>query len=74
MEILPSWLQAVAWMNPAAHIFEGMRGVLTTGILSASHLGWAVGLNLLYLAAVIAAFHWTFNICKDKGLLVRVGE
>jgi ABC-2 type transport system permease protein len=74
LEILPSWLQAVAWMNPAAHIFEGMRGVLTTGVLSAAHLGWAVGLNLVYLAIIIAAFHWTFNICKDKGLLVRVGE
>lgn len=74
MEILPAWLQAVAWMNPAAHIFEGMRGVLTTGVLSAAHLGWAVGLNLLYLAIIIATFHWTFSICKDRGLLVRVGE
>jgi len=74
IDILPAWLQVIAWANPAAHIFEGMRGVLTTGVLSASHLGWAAGLNLLYLSVIIAAFHWTFNICKERGLLVRVGE
>src|SRR6185503_15761429 len=28
MEVLPVWLQAVAWINPAAHVFEGMRVVL----------------------------------------------
>ena len=28
LEVLPMWLQAVAWINPAAHVFEGMRAVL----------------------------------------------
>ncbi|MEX5214388.1 MAG: ABC transporter permease [Nitrospiraceae bacterium] len=74
LDVLPAWLQGIAWMNPAAHIFEGMRGVLRDGMLSASHLTWAIGLNLLYLAVVIAVFHWTFEVCKEKGLLVRVGE
>ena len=26
LDVLPAWLQGIAWMNPAAHIFEGMRG------------------------------------------------
>ena len=74
LEVLPKWLQAVAWANPAAHVFEGMRGVLNGGALPVQHLAWALGLNLLYLVLMIAWFHHTFNICKERGLLVRVGE
>ncbi len=74
MEILPSWLQSIAWMNPAAHVFEGMRGVLLEGSLPLVHLAWALGLNLVYLTLMVAWFHYTFSVCKDQGLLVRVGE
>ena len=74
IEVLPKWLQAVAWANPAAHVFEGMRAVINTGMLPVVHLVWAFGLNLLYLALMIAWFHHTFNVCKERGSLVRVGE
>lgn len=74
LEVLPLWLQGVAWFNPAAHIFEGMRAVIAGGMLPARHLTWAVGLNVAYLALVVLFFHKVFAICKDKGLLVRVGE
>ena len=47
IEVLPNWLQAIAWANPAAHVFEGMRIVLNSATLPLMHLGWAVGLNLL---------------------------
>lgn len=72
--VLPQWLQVLAWLNPAAHVFEGMRGILNTGILPTQHLLWASGLNLVYLCAMIAWFHHTFNVCKELGSLVRVGE
>ena len=49
MEVLPGWLQTIAWMNPAAHVFEGMRAVLNTSAEPIAHLGWATGLNLLFL-------------------------
>jgi len=74
LEVLPGWLQAAAWANPAAHIFEGMRAVLTGAGVPLTHLAWAAGLNVVYLAAMVAWFHYIFNVCKDKGLLVRVGE
>lgn len=74
MDVLPPWLQAVAWLNPAAHIFEGMRGVLLEGQIPVRHLIWSFGLDLAYLSLIVAWFHHTFNVCKDKGLLVRVGE
>jgi ABC-2 type transport system permease protein len=74
MDVLPAWLKAIAWMNPAAHIFEGMRTVLTTQAVPAFNLGFASGLNLLYLVAAVLWFHYTFNVCKERGSLVRVGE
>jgi ABC-2 type transport system permease protein len=74
MEVLPGWLQPVAWANPAAHIFEGMRTVLSAGGAPRLNLAWAIGLNGLLLVAVVAWFYRTFEHCKDQGLLVRVGE
>lgn len=74
MEVLPVWLRAIAWMNPAAHVFEGMRAVLNTTTSPMVHLTWATGLNLVLLIAVIAAFHWMVALCRERGLLVRVGE
>jgi len=74
MEVLPAWLKPVAMANPAAHIFEGMRGVLASGSPPLQNLAWAVMLNALCLVAVIAWFYRTFAYCKEHGLLVRVGE
>ncbi len=74
MEVLPGWLQSIAWMNPAAHIFEGMRAVLGGGGAPGTSLVWAMGLNGLLLVTVISWFYRTFTYCKDQGLLVRVGE
>jgi len=74
VEILPKWLQTIAWGNPATHVFEGMRSVLTTSVFPGLHLAWATGLNGLYLVMMVGWFHYTFNVCKERGLLVRVGE
>ncbi|ALA60063.1 ABC transporter permease [Nitrospira moscoviensis] len=74
LEVLPAWLRPVALANPAAHIFEGMRAVLTSGAPPLSHLAWAGGLNILLLVGAIAWFYRTFAYCKEQGLLVRVGE
>ncbi|MFO0775950.1 MAG: ABC transporter permease [Nitrospiraceae bacterium] len=74
MEVLPPWLQAVAWMNPAAHVFEGMRAVLKDGAMPLTHLGWATGLNAAAAIGAVMFFQGMFRVCREKGLLVRVGE
>src|SRR6266496_5351822 len=71
MSVLPDWLQAIARLNPAAHVFEGMRAVITNGTFPTSELAWAVGLNAFYLAMLVGWFHLMFAACKEKGLLVR---
>lgn len=74
IEVLPPVLQSIAWVVPPAHIFEGMRAVLTTGSMPVTHLLWATGLNFGFLVIIVAWFYHTFNVCKDRGMLVRVGE
>ncbi|MEQ1848088.1 MAG: ABC transporter permease, partial [Nitrospira sp.] len=74
LEVLPTWLQMIAWANPAAHIFEGMRIVLSAGASPLGNLAWAVCLNGAFLVVVVAWFYRTIAYCKEHGLLVRVGE
>ncbi len=49
LDVLPRWLQPLAWANPASHIFESMRTVLTTGAPPLAHLVWASTLNGLFV-------------------------
>ena len=74
MEVLPTWLQMIAWANPAAHIFEGMRTVLSADTAPLGNLVWAMCLNGALLVGVVAWFYRTVAYCKEHGLLVRVGE
>ena len=74
IEVLPPVLQSIAWWVPPSHIFEGMRAVLTVGTVPVTHILWATGLNFGFLIIIVMWFYHTFNICKDRGMLVRVGE
>ena len=74
LEVLPPFLQKIAWMVPPAHIFEGMRTVLLKEGFPFEHIMWATGLNAVYLVLMVLWFYHTFNVCKERGMLVRVGE
>lgn len=74
MEVLPELLQHIAWIIPPSHVFEGMRQVLLNDEFPGMHLMWATGLNAFFLVVMVCWFYHTFNICKDRGMLVRVGE
>ena len=74
LEVLPEILQHIAWMVPPAHVFEGMRQVLLSQQFPGLHLIWATSLNFVYLTGMVFWFYHTFNICKERGMLVRVGE
>ncbi len=71
---LPDWLQAVAWLVPTSHVFEGMRTVLIEHQFNAGLFRNAVGLNLFYLALSAFIFLRTFRVAREKGLLLQSGE
>ena len=69
---LPAWLQPIAYALPCAHIFEGMREVISTGTMKLDSLFYAAGLNVICLALAGAVYLWVFNYVRSKGLLTKV--
>ena len=65
---LPSWGQAIAWCLPTTYVFEGMRGVLQSGVFSLFYFWMSLVLNILYLAFAMAFFKIMFEKSRSKGL------
>jgi ABC-2 type transport system permease protein len=74
VSVLPSWLQAIAWSIPSAHVFEGMRSVLLRGVFRWDHFWVAAALNVFYLALGAAVFAWSMRYARDHGTLLQMGE
>ncbi|MFQ5757512.1 MAG: ABC transporter permease [Acidiferrobacterales bacterium] len=74
IDILPHWLQYVAWLLPSSHVFEGMRAVLIEHTFRPDLLLNALALNVIYLAGGIVAFLLFFRAARVGGQLVHVGE
>jgi len=74
LDVLPVWLQNVAFFLPSSHVFEGMRAVLFDGIFRSDLFFNAVVLNLVYLAIGAGTFLVYFRIARIRGQLLHVGE
>jgi ABC-2 type transport system permease protein len=74
VSVLPEWLQPVAWMVPAAHVFEGMRAALLEDRIAWGHLAASFGLNLAWLAGAGALFMRQFQAARVRGALLSIGE
>ncbi|HIA67819.1 TPA: ABC transporter permease [Candidatus Poribacteria bacterium] len=74
VEVLPDWLQIIAYTMPSTYVFEGMRKVLANGEwLDLKMLIIAFSLNILYLATGATFFGWMFSQVRKKGYLSRIG-
>jgi ABC-2 type transport system permease protein len=69
--VLPAWLQPVAWCLPATYVFEGMRGVLRTGIVDWQLAATGFALNLVFLALSGTFFARILASARERGLLVK---
>jgi ABC-2 type transport system permease protein len=74
VSVLPDWLQPIAWMIPAAHVFEGMRAALLHGAVAWGHLAAAFALNLVWLAGMGWLFLRQFQGARVRGALLNIGE
>lgn len=74
VDVLPVWLQWIAFAMPPVYVFEGMRAVLFDGVFRWDYFAAALGLNLLYLAIGAATFLWSFHVARRRGLLLAGGE
>lgn len=74
IDILPSWLQAVAALLPSSYVFEGMREVLFEHNFSISLWLRSAALDLVYLGVGAWAFLAYFRNARIRGQLLHVGE
>ncbi|MDW7759173.1 MAG: ABC transporter permease [Acidobacteriota bacterium] len=74
VSVLPPFLQAIAKCVPSAHVFEGMRAVLSDGVFPLERLAGAFGLNVIYLVVSFIFFYRVFRTVRRKGLLAKIGE
>jgi len=74
IDTLPDLLRPLAWLVPAAWVFEGMRGVLLDHHFDVGLLAGAVVTNVLWLMVAAVVFVVLFRQARDRGLLLQVGE
>jgi ABC-2 type transport system permease protein len=72
--VLPGWLQPVALLLPAAHVFEGMRAALLEGRTAWGHLAAAWALNAAWIAGMAALFLGQLRAARVRGALLSIGE
>jgi ABC-2 type transport system permease protein len=74
ISVLPRALQPVALALPSAHVFEGMRAIILTGIIRWDHLAAAFALNAVWLAGAAVLFARQFRQARLRGALISIGE
>jgi ABC-2 type transport system permease protein len=71
---LPVFLRPIALVLPSSHVFEGMRAAIATGAVAWGELGWAVGLNIVWLGLGAWLFTRQFRVARERGALLTIGE
>ena len=74
VDVLPTWMQWIALAMPPAHIFEGMRSILSGDGLDPNRLLLATGLNALYLGGAGLLFNHMLGLARKRGLLVKAAS
>jgi ABC-2 type transport system permease protein len=74
VEILPGWLQAVAWMLPPTYVFEGMRALLIQHVFRADLMAEAFAINILLFVLAVLAFLAFLKSARRAGSLLAGGE
>ena len=74
VSVLPPWLKPIALALPAAHVFEGMRGVMVDHVFRPVELVDAAVLNLLYMALAALVFLCAFRSARMQGKMLQMGE
>ena len=74
VSVLPVPLRTVAWLLPSTYVFEGMRGVISTGEMQWNNLLISILLNAAFLILSSGFFAFMFNVARNKGLLVKIAS
>lgn len=72
--VLSAPLQAIAYALPAAHVFEGMRGVLLHHTFDPALVYRALALDAVYLLLACGLFAAAVRAARRRGTLMQMGE
>src|SRR3989338_228210 len=72
VSVLPVFIRPVSLAIPAAHVFEGMRQVVITGVVPWSELIWATGLNIVWFLVSLWLFLKMFDYVRVQGHLHKL--
>lgn len=65
--ILPAWAQKISHFLPMTYAFNGIHVMATQNRFATDQALICAGLSTLYLALSLWAFHYLFNLSKQKG-------
>jgi ABC-2 type transport system permease protein len=74
VNVLPDWLQVIAWALPPTYVFEGMRALIMEQVFRADLMAEALVLNTVYFAAAVLAFFALLDSARRAGSLLQTGE
>jgi ABC-2 type transport system permease protein len=74
VQVLPHWLQYVAWGLPPTYVFEGMRSLISDQVFRTDLMAYAFAINVVLLLASFAAFLALLRSAKRHGSLLGGGE
>jgi ABC-2 type transport system permease protein len=74
VDILPGWLQTVAWMLPPTYVFEGMRALMIDHVFRSDLMAAALALNVVFFGAATYAFLRLLESARRLGTLMQTGE
>ena len=74
VDVLPGWLQHVAWMLPPTYVFEGMRSLLTDHVFRSELMIDALAINGVLLVASFLVFLALLRGARRHGTLLGGGE
>jgi ABC-2 type transport system permease protein len=72
ISVFPPLLQRITFVLPTRHMFEGMRAVITDGVMPLDSVLWATVLNLLCVALAFLFLYWMLRLARIKGYLSRL--
>lgn len=72
VSVFPPLLQKITLVLPTRHMFEGMRKVITEGVIPLENVFWASMLNLVCVLLAFLFLYWMLRLARIKGYLSRL--
>ncbi|MGZ5837615.1 MAG: ABC transporter permease [Xanthobacteraceae bacterium] len=74
VQVLPGWLQTVAWSLPPTYVFEGLRALLIDHVFRADLMLEALVINAVLVGLALWAFFAFLASSRRAGTLLAGGE